>query len=245
VYKKLTIIFFIIFSLNFIHSIEFSGSGNISTRFIITAGIDYNLKISTNYYYEQDILPLSIPLKFGFDTRFAQWFSLYAGVDFIYQIRTINKSISNEPTTLYNNNFFIDLPIIFKFYPLASSLDVYENFYIGLGIFPHFWVVNNIYYISGSKSYSENAYDTTNEILPPKNIYTPVNVGFHLSIGNHFPVTDTFLIGIELFSDYLFIPVLNGSYVKPPVMTDNDYPQLDFYINFGFALSFAFQISGY
>jgi hypothetical protein len=89
----------------------------------------------------------------------------------------------------------------------------------------------------------ENAYATENIYLPPKNIYTPVNAGFYLSIGNHFPITEQVLFGIELYSDYLFVPVLNGYYVDPQVKNNNGMIQMDFYIKFGFSMSFAFDLS--
>ena len=240
--KKACIFLFIMISIN-IFSIEFARSRSISSRFIIGTGICYNLKVSTNYYYQQDILPLSIPLKFAFDTRFTDWFSLYTGVDFIYQIRTFNNTINNEQVTFYNNSFMIDLPLIFKFYPMASKFDIYENFYIGLGLFPHFWVVNNVYFELNDEKFTLNVYDTENRYLPPKKIYTPVNAGFYLSIGNHFTISDNVLLGIELFSDYLFVPVLNGYYVTPHIVNEDDAVQLDFYIKFGLSMSFAFDLS--
>lgn len=240
--KKLLIITFII-SIYTLDSVEFVKSNNVSARFIISTGLAYNLKLSTNFYYQQDVLPLSIPLKFAFDTRFTEWFSLYTGIDFVYQIRTYNNTIGSEQITFYNNNFFIDLPLIFKFYPLASKYDIYENFYIGLGVYPHFWLVNNVYFVMGGKSYDENAYLTDNANLPPQKIYTPVNAGFYLSIGNHFTISEKVLFGIELFSDYLFIPVINGYNIDPVFLNGNKVAQMDFYLKFGLVMSFAFELS--
>jgi hypothetical protein len=240
--KKTGIFLFVFVSLS-LFSLEFTNENSVSTRFIISTGISYNLKVSTNYYYQQDLLPLSIPLKFGFDTRLTDWFSLYTGIDFVYQIRSFSNAIGSQQITFYNNNFIIDLPLIFKFYPLAQKFDIYENFYVGLGVFPHFWVVNNVYYEYDEKTHIENAYSTDDKYLPPKKIYTPVNAGFYLSIGNHFLITDKVLFGIELFSDYLFVPVLNGYYTDPQVKSNNGMTQMDFYIKFGFSMSFAFDLS--
>lgn len=241
--KKLfvSILLFVSFNI-FSYQVYFSAT---RLRLLFNTGIAYNFKISTDYNVQTESFFLDIPLSAGIDYRAKDWFSLNAGLDVTYGLHTYLQNINGTVFTFYIHNLFLRVPLNFKFYPLAHKDPAYDNFYIAPGVFLHFWPMH-LYYIT-SKTVGTNTgsmYDPTHTYLPPKNIYTPVNLGTRLAIGNHFYVSNKILFGLELYWTFMFIPYINGYYFN------NNYSRggnviIEFNSSVGVSVSIGVDLMGY
>ncbi len=214
-----------------------------SVRLLIGAGVAYNFPITTDYITQVETFNLDVPLNFGIDLRYVNWVSFYTGLEFYYNLHTYQRTIDDVGYTYYINSMFINIPFMAKFYPMYDKDKAYSNFYIGVGGFLNFWPVNTYYVTTNTDLiHTGNCYSPVHRELPPGNIYTPANIGFRFSIGNHFYVTDSLLLGIEMFLNYLFLPVLNGYYF-------NDYYNrgnaviLEFKASIGIVLSIGIDLT--
>ena len=219
-------------------------SSETSVRLFINTGISYNFKITTDYSSQIDSLFLDVPLCVGVDTRFIEWFSIYSGVDFLYGLHSLKETIDSETYIFYLHNMFIRIPFIIKFYPFIYKDQAYLNFYLGLGVFAHFWPLNCYYIIPENNAILlGNSYQPSHKKMPPGNIYTPANIGFKFSIGNHFPVSYRTLFGIELYFNYLFIPYVNGYYFNQNYNRGNAVI-LEFNASVGILISIGINLRG-
>lgn len=209
----------------------------------IGLGFSYNIPITTDYNSTIDAFFLDVPFGGGVDFRFSETFSLFTGVSFLYGLHAYQDEIENDDLyTVYLHYMFIRIPLIARFYPLVNFDYTYENFYIGLGGFLHFWPVN-MYYItgaSGSES-SGNGYTPGHDLIPPGNIYTPANIGIQIAVGNYFNPDSRVMFGLELNFNYLLIPYINGYYFGENYNRGAEVI-LDFNASVGVAMSIAVQI---
>ncbi len=233
----LTVIFF---TLN-LSSINYFGFP-FSAKFFVSLSAAYNYKISTDFSYQTNGVFMTIPLEFNFDFRFIEWFSINPGISFVYGINTYTGVHENNTISFFNHNLFIRLPIQIKFYPMVYKNDNYANFFLGVALFPHFWVANGYYYELNNKYFYGSRYSPDHKTMPPGGIYTPVNLGLKLSIGNSFLVAKNTYLGLELFADYLFIPIVNG-YYNDINFKINDNVILDFSGSIGVSLSIGFPMT--
>jgi len=243
--KRLLVIIFI-----FIYSTLFSqdkqpkifGTPD-SLRLFFNLGVAYNLKLTTDYLFQEYDVSLNFPFEINFDYRFKEWFSLNFGLYFAYNFRTYSI-INPDNTTIdyYMNSLFIRLPFNIKFHPFVYKSDDYRNFYVGIGLFPHFWPVNTYYYKYREEYYGDN-YTNQNENLIDGKLYTPVNFGTKFSIGNAFVISKKALFSFELYAEYLFLPYTNGYYYGINYKTNSDI-LLEFAITFGVSISFGIQLMG-
>jgi hypothetical protein len=217
-----------------------------SLRFNTGIGVGYHFKISTDYSEQTESFFLEIPLRFGLDYRFSDWFSLYWGTDIVYGLHTYLQSFSGTQYTFYINNLFIKVPFDIKFYPMVQRNEAFNNFYISTGIFLHFWPMNIFY--TNAKGHSDkygNSYIAKSLLMPPGTVYTPVNIGTKLAIGNQFFIADHTLFGLELFGSYMFIPYLNGYYPATKYSRGRNVV-VEFSATVGISLSIAVElIRGY
>lgn len=177
-------------------------------------GVEYNFLASTNSTYKQKFLFLQIPFSTEIELKIKQELSLGSGINFSYGITSYQKEVAEDYYKYYNHNFFIDIPFHIKFYPLVNINQIYERFYLGTSLFIHFWLLN-YYYIQNlrnNKVTSGNGFTSSIKEMPPTGVYTPVNLGIILRIGNQFKISEKNVIGVELYGSYLFLPVINGFY---------------------------------
>jgi hypothetical protein len=214
-----------------------------SSRLYLSSGINYNFIITSDQNFFYDSYHFSIPLLMTLDFRFIEWFSLAPAFELDYSLETMRLRDTLPVSDLvYNHSLIIKLPLNIRFYPLVYKNDLYQNFYLSVGFFPWFWTVNAFYYERDRVKYSGNAYQTEDPIFPDPGVYTPVNGGIKLAIGNSFPVHDKVLVGLELFGEYLFAPYVNGysgnlNYAPyGPVV-------LKFNASFGALLSIGFELT--
>jgi len=239
--KKIIELTFCLFFILKINSVDYFGYP-FSAKFFIGLSAAYNYKISTDFSYQSGGVFMSAPLDFIFDFRFIEWFSLASGASFIYGINTYNSNIKGQSVSFYNHNLFIRVPFQVKFYPMVYKNDSYANFFFGVGLFAHFWPINGYYYEnSGDKNFGDR-YNPSVKDLPPGGIYTPTNVGLKLSLGNCFTVAKNTFIGLELFADYLFIPIVNGYYNNINFKPNNNVI-LDFSGSIGVAALIGFELT--
>lgn len=193
---------------------------NLNIKLLFSAGFAYDFTPSTDIYYKENPVFIEVPLNVNLDFRFRERFSLFTGLDLSYAVYTYNNTYYK--TNIYFHNIFIRIPFTVKFYPITHLDEAYENFYIGLGLFLHVWVLN-YYFIQSKYGYNKtgNAYFPTHEETPPGKVYTPANIGFKLSLGNVFYLSDKTLLGFELYASYLFIPFVNGYYQNINYNLDN------------------------
>lgn len=242
--KILFIIIFLIIIISFTNPQKRIEKSATSVRFYFNTGVSYTFPITTDYISQIDIGTINIPLSFGFDIRFKDWLSLYTGTDFIYGIHFTKRTIDGINYEYYFHNMFIQIPLLVKFYIMYDKDPAYSNFYIGLGGFLHFWPVN-FYYIKTNTDliHSGNTYNPAHSEIPPGNIYTPINIGLKVAIGNHFYVSDRTLLGLEFYLNYLFIPTVNGYYFGQNYNRGNAII-LEFSGSIGMIISIGFDMFG-
>ena len=244
---------FLIIILIFIYSTLFSQNQdkqpNVfgtpdSLRLFFNLGVAYNLKVTTDYFYQEYDISLNVPFEINLDYRFKDWFSLNFGLCFAYNFRTYNIPNPDETSIdYYMNSLFIRLPFNIKFHPFVYKNDDYRNFYIGIGFFPHIWAVNTYYYVKYKNEYYGNNYTDQNSDLVHGKLYTPVNLGTKFSIGNTFLISRKALFGLELYAEYLFLPYINGYYNGINYKTNSNV-LLEFVFSFGVSISFGAQLMG-
>lgn len=240
--KRLLILIFILSIFVKINAVNYFGYP-FSVKFFTSISAAYNYKISTDYSYQTNGIFMTIPLDFSFDFRFIEWFSINPGISFLYGINSYTSTYSSESIGFYNHNLFIRLPFTIKFYPMVYKSDSYANFFLGVGLYGYFWAVNGYYYERNGKQYYGNRYSTSSALLPPDEIYTPANIGIKLSLGNNFQVAKNTFFGLELFADYLFLPICNGYYNNINYKPSGNV-LLEFSGSVGVAVSIGFQVYG-
>jgi len=215
--KKILIIGLFVFFMN-IHTYSRSDytdyySGNLNINLIIATGFGYDFSVSTDLSYKEKFLFIEVPINTGVDLRFSDRFSVYTGIDLLYGVSYYDLIAENDNNIYYTHNLFIRLPVVIKLYPLVTINEMYNNLYVGFGLFLHIWALN-YYYVTTHYGYSLtcSSYFPSHKEMPPEGVYTPVNIGFRFTFGNQFHVSDKVLLGIEFFADYLFIPYINGYY---------------------------------
>lgn len=207
-------------------------------RLYLSQGLSYNFNVSRDMFDRTDLAFLETPFRIALDVRVVKWLSIYSGVDFVYSYHLY----SYNSYEINKHNLFIRLPLHLRFYPMSLRDERYKNFFLSFGFFAHFWPVNG-YYINagGGKIYQGSVYNSTDSMLFPSSVYTPANVGLTISLGNSFLIRDRVLFGLELFSNYLFIPFLNG-YRADPDFYLKESVMLNFMVNVGIAFSFGFEL---
>ncbi|MBN2545040.1 MAG: hypothetical protein JXB50_04525 [Spirochaetes bacterium] len=208
-------IFFFIINIHIYPDTHYTDyyTGNLNVNLIIATGFGYNFSISTDLNYRDKILFIEVPINAGVDLRFSDRFSIYTGLDLLYGVSAYEKKAEDDNNKYYTHNLFIRIPAVIKLYPLIHVNEMYSNFYLGFGLFLHIWALN-YYYVTTDYGYNltGTSYFPSHKEMPPSGVYTPVNIGFRFTLGNHFPVSDRIKLGIEFFANYLFIPYINGYY---------------------------------
>jgi len=187
--------------------------GNLNINLLIATGFAYDFSVSTDLAYKDKYLSIEVPINTGLDFRFSDKFSIYTGIDLLYDIYYYDLKAEDDNNSYYIHNLFIRLPVVIKLYPLVTVNELYSNLYVGFGLFLHIWALN-YYFVTTDLGYSltGSSYFPSHKELPPAGVYTPVNLGFRLTFGNHFQVSEKVLLGVEFFGNYLFIPYINGYY---------------------------------
>jgi hypothetical protein len=190
---------------------------------------------------KKDLAFIEVPLKINLDFRLIKWISLQFGFDLFYNYHLYQI----DDVNINNHNLFIRLPLTLKVYPLSNMDERYNNVYLGFGVFAQFWPLNQ-YYINTVQKYSGNAYqpDETLNYLYPGDVYTKSNIGFTFSLGNHFFFSQRAFFGIEMFTNYLFIPFLNGYWATPDYWI-NEHVMLNFMINVGIGITIGLEFFSY
>ncbi len=214
--------------------------------FFGNAGITYNFPASTvSLFQYKEFYGLSVPISFGVNIQFIEYWSLFVETSFIYDLRGTKETINNDSFVIQNHNIFIDIPIMARFYPMAYKGPQYENFYISVGLLAHFWP-GNFYYINKNNGtiISGNGYiDTAGGIMPDTAVYNPVNFGIKVVLGNAYTINDNFIIGVDIYSKFLFLPIINGYNTSPAYIdTITGVIPVDFYVNLGVSLSFGGRV---
>lgn len=212
-----------------------------NVRLYISQGLAYNFNASTRMFDQSDLAFLEAPFRLAVDTRLVKWLSIYGGLDIVYSYHLY----AYRGYEINKHNLFIRLPLHIRFYPMTLRDERYKNFYLSLGLFAHFWPVNG-YFINagGGRKFEGSAYRSDDNMLFPSEVYTKANVGLTISLGNSFVVRENVLFGLELFSNYLFIPFLNGYTTEPHFKIDDDV-MLNFMVNVGIAFSFGFELASF
>ena len=212
--KKAFAILFLFFSIGTINCLNNSLSLKYTTiRLFINPGIAYHFPITTDYSTIDSTIFMEIPLNINVDIRSSDWISLLTGIEFSYGINYQKLTLDEEKYAFYLHNLFIKIPLLLKIYPMVKKHDAYYNFFFGIGGFLHFCPLSlYLVYTESNLIHSGNIYRPSHSEMPPGNIYTPVNLGFRFSVGNHFYISNKMQLGIELFSNYLLIPPVNGYY---------------------------------
>lgn len=175
-------------------------------------GIFYKFDLGTEFFTDSsNRVFFDVPLFFEADFRFLKNFSISTGVSFNYDL----EYYINGDYDIYKNSLLIDVPVNFKFYPLAKKDERFDSFYIGAGLFFRAWAVNTYAVYSDSHTYSGNAYDPDNDVVAPGDCFMPFNVGVNLFLGNVLPLNRQIGLGIELSAKYSFIPYENGYLCSP------------------------------
>lgn len=212
-----------------------------NVRLYMSQGLAYNFNVSARMFGRSDLAFLETPFRLAVDTRVVKWLSIYAGLDFVYSYHLYTY----RGYEINKHNLFIRLPLHVRFYPMSLRDERYKNFYLSLGLFAHFWPVNGyVINAGGGKVFQGTAYSTEDNMLFPPAVYTKANVGFTISLGNSFVVRENVLFGLELFSNYLFIPFLNGYAIEPNFKIEDDI-MLNFMVNVGIAFSFGFELASF
>jgi hypothetical protein len=241
--KKIFIFFILAFISVFNLKSETYFSQERYLRILAGNGISYNFIAKNEYLTRAETFYLELPIIISVDYRIIEWCSINPGLELTYSLRSYQEDAQEGFYSFYIHNLFLRIPVIFKFYPMVYQREAYKNFYIGVGLFVHFWPLNAYYYkdadgrtITGSCYNPYMGHD-----MPPGNIYTFVNIGLKLSTGNFFPISDSLLFGLELYANYLFIPAVNGYY------NNINYSRgggtiLEFNGSVGIMLTFAFNV---
>ena len=241
---KLFIIILIIISSPLIAQNNDYYSEHTNIKLYINFGFSYHFPITTDYNSQTEALFLDVPLAIVVDIRTRQWVSFCTGIELIYGINYQKLIIDDEYYAFYINSLFIRIPLIAKFYPFAHKNDAFENFYFGVGGILHFWPVNYYYVITyDSLVHTGNCYSPYHSEIPPGNIYTPANAGFKFCIGNNFYVSNQILLGVEFYTTYLFLPVVNGYYFGQNYNRGENVI-LEFDLNVGVVFSIGIDLNG-
>lgn len=214
--------FLIIFSFVLCTAVHSFGQAFASSMSITTEEKRYFFQFGTGIYYKFDIgseffanssnrVFFDVPLFFEADFRFLKNFSISTGISFDYNL----EYYINGDYDIYKNSLLIDVPINFKFYPLAKKDDRFDSFYLGAGLFFRAWAVNTYAAYSDDKTYYGNAYEPESDVVAPGDCFIPVNVGLSLFLGNVLTLNQQTGLGIELSLKYAFIPYENGYITNP------------------------------
>lgn len=207
--------------------------------FNIGAGIAYDFNINSEFFARDDVAFFDVPFSLEFDVRFHENVSVGSGINGVYTYHMY----SLNGFSIQNHNMFVDIPLNFKFYPLAGREDSHYFFYCGAGIFVRLWAVNRYVMSSSSVTYEGDGYSPDNEYIQPGESYMPVNIGTQFSIGNVLKLNDVVGLGLEINAKYLFMPFING-YLASPAATDNDgQVYLNFMANTGVKLFISFDVT--
>ena len=209
----------------------------------IPFGIGYVANISTDMTRMEQLYALHVPIGLCVDTRFIAWFSIFSGVEFLYELQSFRQNPQNEedPTIRhFYHNLQLEIPIVVKFYPFVSKGDQYENMYFGVGLLAHFSPARFYSINDGDGIAYGNVYTDANEAMIPSAAYPPANVGLRLAMGNTFMFRDKAGFGLELYLNYLFVPTICGYWSDPNYIIKDD-PFLDFNLTVGIAFSIAIR----
>ena len=179
-------------------------------------------QLGTGMYYDFDIgseffansanrIFFDVPLFFEADFRLLKNFAINTGISFNYNLEYY---IDGE-YDIYKNSLFIDVPLNFKFYPLAKKDERFDSFYIGAGLFFRAWAVNTYAAYSDDETYYGNAYEPNNDVVAPGECFVPVNVGVSMFLGNVLRLNQQTGLGVEISLKYAFIPYENGFLAIP------------------------------
>lgn len=207
--------------------------------FNVGAGIAYDFNINSEFLARDDVAFFDVPFSLDFDVRFHENVSIGSGINAVYSYHRY----SLNGFSIQNHNMFIDIPLNFKFYPLAGREDSHYFFYCGAGIFVRLWAVNRYIMSSSSVTYEGNSYTPDNEYIQPGECYTPVNVGTQVSIGNVLKLNDIVGFGLEINAKYLFMPFINGYLTSPAATNEDGQVYLNFMASTGIKLFISFDIT--
>lgn len=207
--------------------------------FNIGTGIAYDFNLSEDIFYHNDIVFIDVPLTFEFDYRFKEFVSIMSGVNIVYS----HHQYKLNEYDITKNDLFIDIPLNFKFYPIADREESHYFFYIAVGLFIRTWPLNTYTMSYGGNYYQGNGYAPDNKYIQPGSSYMPVNVGTSLSIGNVLKVSDNVGIGLEIYAKYLFLPYINGYFAEPDSKDSNGKTYLNFWGNTGLKLFISFNLT--
>lgn len=212
-------------------------------RLYFSTGASYNFDISLRSFSQTAPVFFDIPFRIAVDVRFINWFSLYAGLETVYAFHL--NEYEHENLRLQNHNMYIRLPFLVRFYPMVFNNENYQNVYLAVGGFAHFWPVQfyNVYDSDEEETTVENGYFPMHSDLPPAHVYSPANAGLSFAVGNSFPFGKNMLFGLELFMNYMFLPYKNGYYANPAFQIDN-WVMLNFYANIGIMISIGIEFQG-
>ena len=182
----------------------------------------YFFQLGTGIYYKFDIgsefftnsanrVFFDVPLFFEADFRLFQLFSVSTGISFDYNL----EYYIDGDYDIYKNSLLIDVPVNFKFYPLAKKDERFDSFYLGAGLFFRAWVVNTYAAYSDDETHYGNAYEPQSDVVAPGDCFVPVNVGLSLFLGNVLRLNQQTGLGVEISLKYAFIPYENGFLASP------------------------------
>lgn len=224
---------------------SFSSSMNVvaeETRFFFQfgTGIFYKFDLGTEFFADSsNRVFFDVPLFFEADFRFSKDFSVSTGISFNYDL----EYYIDGSYDIYKNSLLIDIPVNFKFYPLAKKDDRFDSFYIGLGLFFRAWAVNTYAAYSHDNVYYGNAYEPDNDVVVPGSSFIPFNVGINLFLGNVLPLSRQTGLGIELSLKYSFIPYENGYLCSPYFYGTSGNPLLSFWGDIGMRFFVRFLLN--
>jgi hypothetical protein len=213
-----------------------------SIRLSGAAGITYQFKVSTDTSSTMDIVNLEIPVRVILDYRFIEWFSLSWSIEAAYGIHLYTAAPTGDTYNYYIHSIFVRVPFMVKFHPLVYKSDRFWNTYLAVGLFFHAWPLNYYQLLADTTTLSGNSYKPTHTEMDPAGIYSPVNIGFRFAIGNQFDIRARGFFGTEVFTNFLFLPVINGWYKDG---WNRGYQTVvDFSLTIGVAVSFGGKIRG-
>ncbi len=203
-----------------------------SVFFMSGVGIGYDLDFGSNFIFAstENRALFDVPLFFEVDVRLNRDFSIGTGIQFIYNLHYYFRS----NVEYYRNSLFIDIPVNFRYYPMAKIDPSYSSFYIGAGAFVRFWAVNAMTYYGDGYNHSANVYDQNQTDLSyPSQVYSPANIGLSVFLGNRFAITNRVGLGLDFFFKATLIPNINGYWSTPNTVDSHGNVPLSFWADVG------------
>ena len=207
-------------------------------------GVSYNFPASNIQLIQyKEYYSFNTPLSFGINIQFIEWWSLYIETGFVYNLSGYKEIRDNNSLVFYNHNFKINLPISARFYPMVYRGEKYENFFLSIGLIAGFHPVNYFLVVRNNKdTITADGYNTDNEIFPAPSIYMPVNPGIKVVMGNAYKVSEKALIGLDVFSEFLFIPIKNGYLAKPVYKDITGKVPIEFSVSIGISITIGYRV---